>query len=235
MPKNKRSKVNQNNHQQKHFELKTIRPLTDNQHRVFKEYDAGFNLMLHGFAGTGKSYISLYLALDQILRDNTNTMQKIVIIRSVVPSRDIGFLPGSIKDKSRIYEEPYREICDNLFDRGDGYDILKMKGIVEFTTTSFLRGTTFNNSIVVVDECQNLNKFEVDTIITRVGQNSRIIICGDTHQTDLHSEKEKEGMSFLMNITKKMPSFRNINFTMEEIVRSGLVKEYIIAKHSSNS
>lgn len=212
-----------------HFELRRTEPLTSNQQKTFDSYHKGYNLVLHGYAGTGKTYISLFLSLKEVLA-GTSIYDKIVIVRSVVPSRDIGFLPGSIKEKIRVYEEPYKEICDDLFGRGDGYEILKTKGLVAFTTTSFLRGTTFNNAIVIVDELQNMTFPELDTVMTRMGERSKIIFCGDFRQTDLTKENDKSGIKHFLNITKKMNRFSYIEFDKTDIVRSGLVKEYIIKK-----
>ena len=218
----------QNAAEKNHFELRHINPLTVNQQRVWDAYDSGANLMLHGYAGTGKTFLSSYLALKEVLHEKT--YKKVVIIRSVVPSRDMGFLPGTDKQKSEVYEQPYQEICDDLFGRGDGWKILKLKGLVEFTTTSFLRGMTFNDCIIIVDECNNMTFQEIDTVMTRIGQNSRIIFCGDYRQTDLHKPHEKTGIKELMAVTRRMPSFNHIEFNIEDIVRSGVVKEYIIQK-----
>ena len=212
-----------------HFELRPIKPLTVNQQKTFEAYNQGYNLMLHGYAGTGKTYISLYLALKQLL-SGTHNFQKIILIRSVVPSRDMGFLPGNIKEKTRVFEEPYKEICDDLFGRGDGYEILKLKHMIEFTTTSFLRGTTFNNAIVIVDECANLTFQEIDTVMTRIGNHSRVIFCGDYRQTDLNKPHEKEGITQFMRITNRINTFKHIEFEKQDIVRSNLVKDYIIQK-----
>jgi phosphate starvation-inducible PhoH-like protein len=228
--KQRRNNQQQQNNQaeRNHFELRHIKPLTVNQQRVWDAYEAGSNLMLHGYAGTGKTFLSLYLALKEVLIDET--YKRVVIIRSVVPSRDMGFLPGTEKQKAEVYEQPYQEICDDLFGRGDGWKILKMKRLVEFTTTSFLRGTTFNDSIIVVDECNNMNFQEIDTVMTRIGTNSRIVFCGDYRQSDLHKPHDKTGIRELMAITRRMPSFDHIEFEMQDIVRSGTVKEYIIQK-----
>jgi phosphate starvation-inducible PhoH-like protein len=217
------------NNQQNHFQLRHISPLTYNQEETFNAYEDGFNLMLHGFAGTGKTFCALYLALEELLTCRT-PYDKVVIIRSVVPSRDVGFLPGSLRDKIKVYEEPYKEICDELFGRGDGYDILKMKRMIEFTTTSYLRGMTFNNSIVIVDETNNMTFQEIDTVMTRMGNESRVIFCGDYRQTDLSKPHEKTGIIDFMNITKRIPTFKHVEFGKEDIVRSGLVKDYIICK-----
>jgi phosphate starvation-inducible PhoH-like protein len=218
----------QNQAERNHFELRHIKPLTVNQQRVWDAYEAGSNLMLHGYAGTGKTFLSSYLALREVLIEET--YKRVVIIRSVVPSRDMGFLPGSEKQKAEVYEQPYQEICDDLFGRGDGWKILKMKRMVEFTTTSFLRGTTFNDSIIIVDECNNMNFQEIDTVMTRIGTNSRIVFCGDYRQSDLHKPHDKTGIRELMAITRRMSSFDHIEFGIEDIVRSGTVKEYIIQK-----
>ena len=205
-----------------HFELRHIKPLTVNQQRVWDAYHNDLNLMLHGYAGTGKTFLSVYLALREVLEEET--YKKVVIIRSVVPSRDMGFLPGTEKQKAEVYEQPYQEICDDLFGRGDGWRILKLKNLVEFTTTSFLRGTTFNDSIIIVDECNNMTFQEIDTVMTRIGNNSRIIFCGDYRQSDLHKPHDKTGIRELMAVTHRMPSFEHIEFGIEDIVRSGVVK-----------
>lgn len=228
----KKPKKNNNVHTQthnNHFELRTIKPLTANQQATFDAYHNGFNLVCHGYAGTGKTFCALYLALEEVLTGRS-TYDKIVLIRSVVPSRDMGFLPGSIKDKIAVYEEPYKEICDDLFGRGDGYGILKMKKMIEFTTTSFLRGITFNNAIVIVDEINNMTYQEIDTVMTRLGNNSRIVFCGDYRQSDLNKPYEKNGIATFMNITKRINSFVHVEYQKEDVVRSGVVRDYIITK-----
>jgi phosphate starvation-inducible protein PhoH len=209
------------------FNLRTIAPLTINQDLTFKAYESGSNLMLHGVAGTGKTFISMYLALREILSGNSQ-YEKIIVIRSVVPSRDMGFLPGGIKDKIKAYEEPYKEICDDLFSNGQGYNILKAKKLVEFTSTSFLRGMTFNKSIIIVDEFQNNSFGEINTVMTRVGENSKIIFCGDIRQSDLKKYEEKDGIRHFIEITKRMGGFDHVEFDQSDIVRSGLVKQYLI-------
>ena len=228
-PKNNSKNNHQQQQQNNHFELRHIKPLTVNQQRTFESYKNGYNLMLHGYAGTGKTFCALYLALDELLTGNSN-YDKIVLIRSVVPSRDIGFLPGSIKDKIAVYEEPYKEICDDLFGRGDGFNILKMKGLVQFTTTSFLRGMTFNNAIVIVDETNNMTFQEIDTVMTRLGNESRVIFCGDYRQSDLTKPHERTGIREFMAITKRINTFKHVEFEKEDIVRSGIVRDYIINK-----
>ena len=211
------------------LKIKSVKPKTQNQELVFKDFTNGKNLLIHGLPGTGKSFISLYLALSEI--ENFRNYHKVVIIRSVVPSRDMGFLPGNIKEKSKIYEQPYQEICRELYGRGDSYDILKNKGIIDFQTSSFLRGLTLDNSIIIVDECQNMTYSELSTIITRTGSNSKIIFCGDYRQTDLKYEDEKSGIFYFMKILKNMHKhFSCIEFTENDIVRSGLVKEFILTK-----
>ena len=219
--------------QPQHFSLRTIKPLTENQHLTFQEYDLGKNLMLSGIAGTGKTYISLYLALEELLKKNS-PYDQVVIVRSVVPSRDMGFLPGNVKEKAKVYEEPYKAICDDLFGRGDGYDILRQRNLVNFVTTSHLRGMTFNNSIIIADEYQNMTFQELDTLITRVGENSRMVFCGDIRQTDLQRDRERAGILTFTEIVGKIVSFASIEFGVDDIVRSELVKQYIIAKLERN-
>lgn len=214
--------------QKNHLELRDIQPLTNTQRSVFKAYDSGANLLMHGFAGTGKSFLSLFLALDEI--DETGQYEQALVIRSIVSSRDPGFLPGSIKDKQSVYEEPYIEILNELYGRGDAARLLREKGLYDFTTTSFLRGHTFRNKIIIVDEIQNMSFQELDTVMTRVGEGSKIIFCGDFRQTDLTHDREKGGLQKFINITKDMRSFEYIEFHREDIVRSGLVRDYIIAR-----
>lgn len=215
--------------QQNHFSLRRITPLTENQQKTFDAYNQDYNLMLHGYAGTGKTFIALYLALKEVLT-SSSVYDKVYIVRSVVQGRDMGFLPGKPKEKGSEFEAPYRQIFNDLFARGDGYEVLKAKHMVEFTTTSFLRGITLDNCIIVVDESQNMTFQELDTIMTRVGNNARILFCGDYRQTDLTKPGEVAGIKHLMQITKRINSFTNIEFDKEDIVRSGLVKDYIITR-----
>lgn len=208
------------------LELADVQPITDNQVLAFDAYADGKHLMLHGIAGTGKTYIGLYFGLHDAL-ERYEGVNRVVIVRSIVPTRDVGFLPGTVEEKSEVYEAPYRGICNQLFNRGDAYDILKKKRTVEFMTTSFIRGITIDNAVVVVDEVQNLDWNELHSIMTRIGENCKVIFCGDYSQSDL---KGKSGLLKFNTIIKTMPSFEFVGFVEEDIVRSDLVKEYIIAE-----
>ena len=224
----KKERRDQRRNQQNHLDIRYINPKTENQCKAFDYFEDGFNLSFLGYPGTGKSFVSLYLSLSEIQSSNIHS---VTIIRSVVPSRDIGFLPGSEKEKSRVYEAPYAAICKELYGRGDAYEILKQKGIIKFETTSFLRSVTMNDTIVIVDECQNMNEGELHTVITRLGENSRIIFAGDTGQDDLTYKKgENSGLAKFQRILDRMKSFRTVHFEANDIVRSGLVKEYILTK-----
>jgi phosphate starvation-inducible protein PhoH and related proteins len=216
--------------QKKHFELRKISPLTVKQQKVFDAYENGKYLMLHGYPGTGKTFLCLYLGLKEILTAGSEAFDRIVVIRSVVPSREVGYLPGDIKEKIKIFEEPYKEICDYLFSQGNGYDILKQKGLIEFTTTSYLRGMTFDRTIVIVDEIQNMTFQELDTIMTRLGPDTRISFCGDYRQSDFQEDKDKEGLMKFIRILEKIEAVEHIEFGVHEIVRSGIIKEYLIHK-----
>jgi len=211
------------------FELKNFDPLTQNQKITFDSFNQGKNLLLHGIAGTGKSFISLYLSLKQILAGNSPYM-KVIIVRSVVPTRDMGFLPGNTKEKAKVYEAPYQAICTELFGRSDAYEYLKSKGVIEFISTSFIRGVTLNDCIIVVDEIANCTLHELDSVITRVGKNCKIVMCGDFRQSDFIREHEKNGLFDFMKIIQRMKSFTFVDFNENDIVRSAMVKEYIIAK-----
>ena len=205
--------------------LNKIEPLTDNQKLAF---DSEKNLVLHGIAGTGKTFVASYLAYQHI---TDKEYSKLVIIRSAVPTRDIGFLPGTDKEKSAVYEEPYKDVARELFQRGDAYEVLKQKFIVEFMTTSFIRGITIDNAVILIDECQNMTFHELDSIITRVGLNCRIMFCGDFRQDDFSGKRENSGMVEFMKILERTNRFDMVDFQIEDIVRSDLVKDYIIAKH----
>ena len=201
--------------------LHEIEPLTRNQ---VKAFESKKNLILHGLAGTGKTFISSYLAYDDMSK---GVYDKLVIIRSAVPTRDMGFLPGTEKEKASVYEEPYKDIANELFQRGDAYGIMKQKNLVEFMTTSFIRGITLRDAVIIIDECQNMSFHELDSIITRMGENCRVIFCGDFRQADL----KQNGMKEFMQILKRMELFDFIDFKVEDIVRSDFVKSYIIAKN----
>lgn len=218
---------------QNSLRLNDIEAITDTQQRVFDSYLSGQNIMCHGVAGTGKTFISSYLAIRDIM-DKYDEKETLQIVRSVVPTRDMGFLPGSQKDKARVYEAPYYAIFNELFNRGDAYEYLKARGQVQFTTTSFVRGLTFNDSIVIVDECQNMTYHELDSVITRLGDNCRVIFCGDFRQSDFKWDDERQGILDFMKIIQSMKSFDFVEFHKEDIVRSDLVKEYIISKLNLN-
>ena len=215
--------------QQKGISLQNIYPITNAQQKAFSSFLSNRHMLLHGVAGTGKTFISLYLAIKDTL-DNYNDRTNIEIVRSVVPTRDMGFLPGNQYEKCRVYEQPYQSICTELFNRGDAYDILKRKEIVNFSTTSYIRGLTFTDTTVIVDECQNMTWHELDSVITRLGENTRVIFCGDFRQSDFRWNDERNGIHMFMRVIKNMNSFDFIEFDKEDIVRSELVKEYIISK-----
>lgn len=229
----KRLKRQLEQEKQKLINLREIEPKTTNQELAFDYYDDGFNLLLHGVAGTGKTFISLYLALDEVFNGDGD-YTSITIIRSVVPTRDIGFLPGKETEKTAVYEQPYQGICTELTGRSDGYSLLKSRGVIEFLTTSFIRGTTIDNSIIIVDECQNMTFHELDSIITRVGENSKILFCGDFRQTDLNKPWDQSGIKDFIQILSSIKTFKPVEFDYEDIVRSGLVRDYIIAKDKFN-
>lgn len=204
--------------------LKFIQPKTYTQERVFDAFSRGKNLILHGVAGTGKTFVALYLSLESILTGESP--KPIIIIRSTVPVREMGHLPGNVEQKSASYESPYVDIVSELVDKP--YSWMKQNNYIEFCPTSFLRGVTYNDSIIIVDECQNMSDQEINTIMTRVGEGSRIILCGDFRQKDYM--REKSGIGILLKTAKQMKSFEVIEFKKEDIVRSDFVKEYIISR-----
>jgi phosphate starvation-inducible PhoH-like protein len=210
-------------------DLTNFGPITKTQQKVFKAYKDNYNLILSGSAGTGKTFIAIANALVDVL-DKETQYKQLIVVRSIVPSRDIGFLPGDEDEKKLVYEAPYVCVCNDLFNKGDAWESLKAAGDVQFVTTSFLRGITIDNAIVVVDEMQNLTGRELNTTITRLGNNCKFIACGDYHQSDFATRKDKEEINTFLEILSNMKMFKSIEFGWEDIVRSDLVREYIMTK-----
>ena len=214
-----------------------IKPLTENQELFFKDWGEDKNIFAYGCAGTGKTFIALYLALKDVLSDFT-PFDKVYIVRSLVATREIGFLPGDHEDKSMLYQVPYKNMVRYMFSMPDDnsfemlYDNLKAQQTISFWSTSFIRGVTLDNAIVIVDEFSNLNFHELDSMITRIGEDSKIMLCGDVTQSDLTREHEKSGISDFIQILQSMQDFTCVEMGIDDIVRSGLVKAYLIAKYN---
>ena len=219
--------------------LRDIEPLTENQQKLFESYSEGKNIIAYGAAGTGKTFITLYNAFCDVL-DPSTPYEKIYIVRSLVSTREIGFLPGDHEDKSTLYQIPYKNMVKYMFELPSAADFemlygnLKAQETISFWSTSFIRGTTFDRAIIIVDEFQNLNFHELDSIMTRVGENTKIMFCGDATQTDLIKQNERNGIVDFMRVLRLMSSIDIIEFGVEDIVRSGLVKEFILAKMELN-
>ena len=214
-------------------DLLEVQPITKNQELVFEAWDQGDNLVLAGSAGTGKTFLALFMAFEEVLEPDTEYDQ-VVVIRSMVPTRDMGFLPGTMEEKQDAYTSPYRSICAELFGDTTTYNKAISAKKVRFESTSFIRGVTINNSIIVVDEMQNLNFHELDSVITRVGKNTRIIFCGDYRQSDFKWDDDKEGIIKFLNIMEQLKKFSTITFGWEDIVRSDFVRDYIMTKELLN-
>ena len=221
------------NNSKKSFFLQDISPITPSQKTTFDLYRQGYNLILKGSAGTGKTFMAMFLALKSILQGSAD-QNKVIVVRSAVATRDIGALPGDIDEKTGIYELPYYSICAELTNNKNAYSGLKGDGVVTFVPTSYVRGVTFRDSIIIVDEFQNMNDHELYSIITRAGENCRFIFCGDIRQSDLSGKGiDKSGFANFLDIVTKMKSFAQVEFTHDDIVRSGLVKEFIIAHETA--
>lgn len=210
-------------------DLLTYDPITENQKTAYDAWNEQDNLVLCGSAGTGKTFIGMYLALQDVL-DKSYSQDKLVIVRSVVPTREMGYLPGSIEEKVDAYTTPYRAVCTELFNENGAYENLEKQGIINFMSTSFIRGVTLDDTIIIVDEMQNCTYHELDSIITRVGRNSRIIFSGDYYQSDLSKETDKNGILNFMNIMEVMNNFTTVEFGWPDIVRSDFVRDYIMTK-----
>lgn len=212
------------NKNQLHLNLAEVKPKNFAQTQAFESWYSNRNLVLAGSAGTGKSFISMYLALKEIMeKPNKN----LIVIRSAVSVRDLGHTPGTLEEKEAVYKRPYIDIASALFHNSKAWEILELEGRVQFNTTSFVRGLTFNDSIIILDEAQNLHEEEFYSVLTRVGKGSRILVCGDTRQCDLNQKKEKSGMQLMLDILGKMSEVDIVNFLPADIVRSGFVREFI--------
>lgn len=217
------------------FNLAEIKPLTENQDKAFHANGSGKHLLLYGVAGTGKTFLASYFALSDLL---SGLARRIIIIRSAVTTRDQGFLPGTLQEKMALYEAPYRDVFADLCGgRRDVYDLLKKKGYMEFMSTSFIRGVTFDDAIIIVDEIQNLTDHEINSVLTRVGKNTRVLLCGDFRQNDLAmtgKKNQETGIHNLIKVCHAMSVFSSIEFSVADIVRSGFCRDYIITRINLN-
>lgn len=209
-------------------DLKLVKPLTPTQHDMFEDFFQGFHLVAHGSAGTGKTFLACYLALHELLNPDSE-YDRIIIVRSAVPTRDVGFMPGTLAEKVALYELPYKDVFEDLLGKASTYQDMKDAGYVEFCTTSYVRGLTWDNCIVVMDETQSATFHEINSVVTRMGKNSRLIIAGDLPQSDLRKKGEESGMGDFIQIAHKMDQFSVIQFNHNDIVRSPFVKSWIIA------
>ena len=214
-------------------DLLTYDPITENQKIVKEAWRSGDNLVMFGSAGTGKTFMGMYLALEEVL-DKGYEAERLVIVRSVVPTREMGYLPGSVEEKVDAYTAPYRAICTELFNDKEAYQKMEENGTLEFLSTSFIRGTTFDDCIILVDECQNCNFHELDSIITRVGRNTKIIFSGDYYQSDFKNENDRNGFKNFLTIIEQMNRFTCVEFKWADIVRSDFVRDYIMTKEMLN-
>jgi len=210
-------------------DLYQYEPQTESQKKAYDAWDDGENLVLAGSAGTGKTFVALYLALEAVLERET-PYDKVIIVRSVVPTRDMGYLPGTVEEKKEVFETPYKAICNELFNDHASYNKLINNHQIEFITTSFIRGLTIDNAIIIVDEMQNLNFHELDSVITRVGNNCRIIFSGDYHQSDFKDENERNGLQRFLRIIEQLRNFSVITYGWQDIVRSDFLRDYIMTK-----
>jgi phosphate starvation-inducible protein PhoH len=216
--------------QDNHLKLVDVHPMTDNQELFFEKYNSDKSQVMLGYPGTGKTFMAMYKALRDI-EDKSNDYNRVIIVRSAVATRDPGFLPGTAADKAAVYELPYKAICRDLFGRSDAYEILKKHGTIEFMSTAFIRGLTLDNCILIIEEVQNMSAHEADSVVTRAGEECKVIICGDILQRDLNKYSEKN-IEHMLNVLKKMPDdFEFTYFGEDDVVRSGLVGSYLKAKY----
>ena len=210
-------------------DLLEFEPITGGQKKVFDLWDEGENIIMTGSAGTGKTFLGMYLGLESVL-EGGSPYHKLIIVRSVVSVREVGYLPGKLEEKTEAFQSPYKAIAEELLEDKAAYNKMISNHVLQFETTSFIRGKTFDNAVILVDEMQNLNFHELDSVMTRVGENCRIIFCGDYVQSDFERESDRLGIQKFMNIIERMTNFTQVNFGWEDIVRSGIVRDYIMTK-----
>lgn len=210
--------------------LLQVEAKTENQQRAFDYFSEGYNLILSGSAGSGKTMLALYLGLKSLL---LRKYEKVVIVRSIVPTRNIGFLKGTQQEKECVYEQTYLNLVNKLLPTiPNAYDAMKKEKTLEFTSTSFIRGNNIDNAVVIIDEFSNLTYHELSSVITRLGENVRVIFSGDFFQSDLRYSDEKAGVLQFLKVLANMPDdFKRVDFTINDVVRSGLVKRYLISEH----
>lgn len=212
-------------------DCKDIVPLTDRQDDAFRSWyqRADSHLALLGSAGVGKTLLACYLGINEVLNPKTPQKQ-LIIVRAANATKEIGFLPGTKEEKEEIFQLPYFDVFRFLFNRAATYRDMCDAGVIKFTTTSHIRGLTFENAIVIFDEIQSASRHDIDSLATRLGDDSRLIMIGDGYQNDLHSKRgtEVSGFDYAVGMMHKIDDFDVIQFTHDDIVRSGFVKKWII-------
>lgn len=209
------------------FNLLGIKPLTEGQRQMMFAFKEGLNVVAEGSAGTGKSFTATSLALERLFAKD---IEKIVFVRSAVSIRSQGHLPGTQQEKETVYTVPYKNIVNQLCQCGTAWDSLTKAGMIEFTTTTYIRGLTFDNCVMIIDEFQNMDISEMESVLTRLGENTQLIVCGDTRQNDLARKREQSCHTWLLRVAKILPKYFDVvSFTSEDVVRSKLCKAIIKA------
>jgi phosphate starvation-inducible PhoH-like protein len=202
-----------------------IKPKTLNQQKLVyavRENDLVFAI---GPAGTGKTYISVALAVKAL---KNKQVKKIIITRPAVEAGEtLGFLPGDLKEKLDPYLRP---IYDALFDMvpGEKLKYYMENNVIEIAPLAYMRGRTLNNAFILLDEAQNTTPMQIKMFLTRMGPNSKVIITGDTSQIDL-PKRQKSGLIESIGILKDVEGIGIIELSGKDVVRHKLVKEIISA------
>lgn len=204
---------------------KPIKSRSANQQKLIDEYEKKDMIFAVGPAGTGKTYLSIALAVKSL---KEKSIKKIILSRPAVEAGEkLGFLPGDMKEKIDPYLQPLYDALEDMIPQVKLQDMME-KNIIQIAPLAFMRGRTLNDAVVILDEAQNTTPAQIRMFLTRMGWNTKMIITGDVTQIDL-PRGQKSGLIDAMNILKNIEEISFVNLTGKDIVRHKLVTKIVSA------